>query len=98
MLAPYRRQAGHRLYTYNHTCVQSYTTATCGEFSVLFCAVLARGYSLRDYLNIFKKSTSLAGNEKILRKVYDKYFEPQSVINTEISDLCTQCSCITPSL
>jgi hypothetical protein len=83
-------------YTYNHTCVQSYTTSTCGEYSVLFCAVLARGYSLRDYLNIFKNSPSLLANEKILRQVYGKYFASQPNIEAEANDFVRQCACVRP--
>lgn len=57
------------MYMYNTSRVQSFTSNTCGEFSLFFCYFRCRGFTFKEIMNMF--TGNLEENENLVQLFYN---------------------------
>jgi hypothetical protein len=68
-----KRQCNSMIY-YSKQLLQDVNSDVCGQYCVIYLAVRARGFSTKDFLNFFANSPSLLFNDRLINRLFVKYF------------------------
>lgn len=60
-------------YIYSNKQIQSYFTHTCGIYCILYCKAKSLGYSLEDFLKIYKNESLIINDIAAIKYLKDKY-------------------------
>lgn len=74
MLLSFFNYFPNRKFICNHIQIQSFQSVTCGLYSCLFILLLSRGYTFKQYLNIFDFE-NLVLNDKAITYFFERKYK-----------------------